>query len=114
MIGWIIALINTRMRNKSLVTMVLTLILFLAYMYVCLQMQTYLQKLVENGSAIGEAVQKALPPFYYMGRAIADGDILSFALFLTFCIVPFAVVYLILSRSFVRIATTNRGQKKIK
>lgn len=111
--GWVIALINTRMRNKNVVMMVLTLILFLAYMYVCLRLQTYLQKLIENGSAIGTAVEKALPPFYYMGKAIAEGDFASFALFLVFCIVPFAVVYLVLSKSFIRIATANRGHKKI-
>ena len=58
-------------------------------------------------------MEKALPPFYHMGRAIAEGDVLSFGLFLAFCIVPFVIVYLLLSRSFIHIATTNRGQKKI-
>ncbi len=61
--GWLIALANTKMRNKNVIMMVLTLILFMAYMYVCLRLQYYLQKLIENGSAIGEAIQKALPPF---------------------------------------------------
>ncbi len=111
--GWIIALVNTRMRSKNVVVLVLTMVLFLGYLYLCLRLQTYLQKLIDNGQAIGEAVEKALPPFYHMGRAIAEGDVLSFGLFLAFCIVPFVIVYLLLSRSFIHIATTNRGQKKI-
>mgnify|MGYP000092079092 CR=1 FL=1 len=111
--GWLIALANTKMRNKNVIIMVLTLILFLAYMYVCLRLQYYLQKLVEYGSAIGEAIQKALPPFYYLGKAITEGDVLAFLIFLAFCIIPFALVYYVLSRSFIKIATTNRGSKKI-
>lgn len=111
--GWLIALANTKMRNKNVIMMILTLILFLAYMYVCLRLQYYLQKLIENGSAIGEAIQKALPPFYYLGKSITDGDVVAFFIFLAFCIVPFALVYYILSRSFIKIATTNRGHKKI-
>ena len=111
--GWLIALANTKMRNKNVIMMVLTLILFMAYMYVCLRLQYYLQKLIENGSAIGEAIQKALPPFYYLGKSITDGDVVAFLIFLAFCIVPFALVYYILSRSFIKIATTNRGHKKI-
>lgn len=111
--GWLIALANTKMRNKNVIMMILTLILFLAYMYVCLRLQYYLQKLIENGSAIGEAIQKALPPFYYLGKSITDGDVIAFFIFLAFCIVPFALVYYILSRSFIKIATTNRGHKKI-
>ena len=111
--GWLIALANTKMRNKNVIMMVLTLILFMAYMYVCLRLQYYLQKLIENGSAIGEAIQKTLPPFYYLGKSITDGDVVAFLIFLAFCIVPFALVYYILSRSFIKIATTNRGHKKI-
>ena len=56
--GWLIALANTKMRNKNVIMMVLTLILFMAYMYVCLRLQYYLQKLIENGSAIGEPFKK--------------------------------------------------------
>lgn len=111
--GWLIALANTKMRNKNVIMMVLTLILFLAYMYVCLRLQHYLQTLIENGSAIGDAIQKALPPFYYLGKSITDGDITAFLIFLAFCVVPFVLVYYVLSRSFIKIATTNRGHKKI-
>lgn len=111
--GWLIALVNTKMRNKNVIMMVLTLILFLGYMYVCLQLQYYLQKLIANGSAIGEAIQKALPPFYYMGKAIAEGDTLAFLIYLACCIIPFAIIYYVLSKSFIKITTSNRGHKKI-
>lgn len=111
--GWLIALANTKMRNKNVIMMVLTLVLFMGYMYVCLRLQYYLQKLIENGSAIGDAIQKALPPFYYLGKGIAESDVIAFLIFLAFCIVPFAIIYYILSKSFIKIATTNRGHKKI-
>lgn len=110
--GWIIALIGAKTGKNNAIITVLTLVLFLGYMYLCFRMQDYLNKLIENGAAVGEAVKKALPPFFSMGRACAEGDFLSFLLFLAFCLVPFAVVYLVLSRTFIKIATAEKGAKK--
>ncbi len=110
--GWIIALIGAKTGKSSAVITVLTLILFLGYMYICFKLQDYLNKLIENGAAVGEAVKKALPPFYSMGRACAEGDFLYFLLFLAFCIIPFIIVYFVLSKTFISIATSEKGGKK--
>ena len=111
--GWLIALISSRMRRKNAVVTVLTVIMFGAYMYICFMWQKYIDILIENGEAVGDAIKKALPPFYHFGRGIFDGSFASFAIFAVCAIVPFAVVYWIISASFVKIATANRGQKKI-
>ena len=113
-VGGIIALIISRVRNKSLVSMVLSLLFLGAYFAVCFNMQSYIQWMVQNGEAIGAAIQKALPPFYAMGLALQNGDWLQLLRFALWCIVPFAAVYTLLSRSFIRIATSKRGAKKIK
>lgn len=110
--GWIIALIGARTGKSSAVITAFTLALFLGYMYICFRMQDYLNKLIENGAAVGEAVRKVLPPFYSMGKACAEGDLFSFLLFLAFCLIPFALVYFILSRTFIRIATAEKGGRK--
>ena len=113
-VGGLIALIISRLRNKNIFTMVLSLVCLGAYFAFCFNIESYINRLVENGAAIGEAIQKALPPFYAMGLAMQNGDWGQLAIFALWCVVPFAVVYFLLSRSFIRIATSKRGQKRIK
>lgn len=110
--GWIIAFIDSKIGRKNLIMMVLTLLLLLVYMYVCFRMQHYMTKLIENGEAIGSAIEKALPPFYYLGKACAEADAGALGIFVLFCAVPFAAVYFALSKSFIKIATADKGRKK--
>lgn len=110
--GWIIALIDAKIGGKNLIMMILTLLLMLVYLLLCFQLQEYMEKLIAAGEAIGEAIQKALPPFYHMGIAISEGSIMSFAFFLLLCFLPFGAVYLALSKSFIKIATANKGRKR--
>ena len=49
-----------------------------------------------------------------MGTAIADGNWINMLIFVLCCIIPFGVVYYVLSSTFIKIATSNKGHKKIK
>jgi len=51
-------------------------------------------------------------PAYHMGQAIANGSGVSMIILLIVELVPFAAVMYILSRSFISIATENRGAAK--
>jgi len=112
--GWITAAISSRTRRKNVFTLVITLILFFGYMYIIMRIQHYTQVLIMNGTEISAAIRKALPPFYYMGNSIANGSVVEFLIFALCCIIPFALVYMLLSRSFIKIATAKRGAKKVK
>ncbi len=113
-VGWLIALISSRMRNKNIFSLVLSLAFLGVYFAVCFNMQSYIERMIRNGAAIGAAIQKALPPFYAMGLAMQNGDWGQLLIFALWCLVPFAVIYALLSRSFIRIATAKRGAKKVK
>lgn len=114
MAGWLIALVSSRMKRKNLAVITLSVILFMGYMYMCFMWQRYLGVLVENGEVIGEVIRKALMPFYYLGTGIYEGSFADFGIFALFAIIPFAAVYYVISSCFIRIATANRGGKKIK
>ena len=113
-VGWIIALIVARLRNKNIITMILSLGFLAAYFIVFSQMNRYITALVEKGAAIADAIKKVVFPAYHMGLAITEGNILSLVIFALCAIIPFAIVYVILSKSFIRIATSKRGANKIK
>lgn len=111
-LGWLVALISSKMRNKSLVTLLLSLAFLGAYFYFYFRMQHYLELLILNGVAVGEAIRRYLFPLYQMGLA-AQGSGLAFLWFALCALIPFGIVYAVLSRSFIRIATTRRGAAKI-
>jgi ABC-2 type transport system permease protein len=112
--GWILALIIDRVRNKSLVSTVFSLCFLAAYFYFYGNMNKYIGTMVQNGASVAAAVKSAIYPAYAFGTAVANGDLAQLGLFLLCCIVPFGIVYVILSRGFISITTSHRGAAKIK
>lgn len=112
--GWFLEIVSARVRNKTLITTVLSLGFLAAYFYFYSKMNSYLLLIIQNASAIGENIKNSIFPIYHFGRAIAEKNPVSLLLFVLCAIVPFAIVYAILSYSFLKITTTNRGFTKIK
>jgi len=110
--GWLLAVITARMRRTNLISTVLLMGFFLGYFYVVSNLSNYMTRLMENGTEIAAAFQRALPPLYYFGSGIM-GDWLNLLLFALICLVPFVLVCLLLSRSFHYIVTGKRGSVRI-
>ena len=114
LIGWLISLASARVKHKSLITMIFSLVFLVLYFWGYSQIFSYVQKLIENGAEIAAAVRRAAPPAYWFGVASESGSVPEFILFVLSCIVPFAVAYAIIAANFTRITTANRGMKKTK
>ena len=112
--AWVIALISSRLRNKNIITMILSFALLGAYFWIYGNINKYVQALILNGAQIGEAIRKAVYPAYHLGIAITQGNVLSMLIFVICAVAPFIIVLLILSANFIKIATSNRGAAKIK
>ncbi|MBR5232534.1 MAG: hypothetical protein IKW00_09870 [Clostridia bacterium] len=113
-VGFVIALITSRMRNKNIVSLLLSGMSMAAYFYFCFNSQELLTRLLKNGGELAAVIQKVLPPLYALGSAAAEGDILQSLIWIACCVLPMALVYALLSRSFITIATMKRGAKRIK
>jgi len=113
-VGWLVALITSRMRNKNIMTLVLSLGFLAAYFWFYNKLMNNLNTLIENGAEIAEAVRRSIYPAYHFGAAIADGSAPSFIIFAVCAITPFFVMCVLLSRSFVRLAAGGRAVKKVK
>lgn len=114
LLGWLIALIGSKMRYKNIITLVLSLVLFAAYFVGVFQVQTFIGQLIQDGTAIAEALRQTLFPLYHFGLAVADHAPLSFLLYALCALVPFLLVYALLSHFFIRIATANRGGVRVR
>ena len=110
-LGWVVALIAARLKNKSIITVFVSLAFFALYYVFYFKANAYLQQLAQHTDEISRAMQSWLYPFYQMGLAGA-GNVLSLVIVALIAAALFALVYWVLSRSFLRLATVNRGGKK--
>ena len=113
LLAWILTLITSRMRKRNVVTLLISVAFLAAYFWGVSNLQGYIGALIQNGTAIANAWARGFPPLFYFGRAITEGRITDLLIFLACAVVPFAIVITLLSKNFIRVATTKRGAKKI-
>lgn len=113
-LGWLIGLLTAKARRKNIITTVFMFVFIFAYIYFFMNLQNYLMSLIANSEGLAQSIRSYLAPFYNFGMAVGGGNVADFLLMLLWCMIPVALVYIIMSRSFARIITTNKGQVKIK
>ena len=109
--GWLVALLSSRLKRKSVITVILSLVFIGVYYYFCLNYYSAIQNLVEHASEVGVKIKSGAYPLYLMGRA-ADGHIPSFLIFTLAVFLLAALTYYILSKTFLRLATRHASVAK--
>ena len=112
LLGYVVALIAARLKNKSFVTVAISLVFIAAYYFFYFRASEYLQNLLLHAEELSGKVRANVWPLYQFGLGAA-GEIVPFLIVTAMVAVLFAVTVAVLSRSFVRIATANRGEKKV-
>lgn len=110
-LGWVVALIAGRLKRKNFVVVLASLAFIAIYYYAYAKAYSMLQTLLQNAEAVGTKMKAVLYPLYHMGLA-AEGNLLSMVIFTAIIAACFGIVYWVLSRSFLKLATTNRGGAK--
>lgn len=111
--GWLLAAASSKMRKKVLFETVLSVIFLVAYFAFFAQLNGIIQDLVNNADAISERLDSVFL-FRWIGDACADGSVSSMLLAALCELLPFAVVYAILSATFIKTATAKKGAAKVK
>lgn len=111
-LGWVVALINSRLKNQKILTVLVSLVFIGGYYYLCGSAGSLLQTLLANPQNVAGKIRGVLYPLYHMGLA-AEGNALSMLIFTAILFALFMIVYLILHRSFFKLATMNRGAAKV-
>ena len=110
-LGFLVAAISSRLKNKNIVTVILSLVFIAGYYYIYAQSYKIIQSILAAPEKIGNSVKSVLYPFYQMGLG-AEGNALSFLIFISIVAVLFGLTYLVLSKSFLSLATANKGSAK--
>jgi len=110
LLGFVVAIISTKLKNKTFITVFLIFGFLGAYYFVYFKINSYLQLIVQNVEKYSNSISKYF--FLLQLGELFTGKIDSFLIISAISLVFFALVYFILSISFIKIVTNNSGAKK--
>ena len=113
LLAWALSLLGSRVRNKSLATIIGSVVFLGLYFAVIFRMNSYITQLAQNGAQIAAALSGA-KVLVWLGRAMAGESAPALVWSLLATLAPFGLVSWLLSRSFTRIVTTKRGLPKVR
>lgn len=111
LLGWVVALLSSKFKNKSLLTVLFALIFLAAYYYFFSQSYQILQSLYAHSQEVGTAIRTWLYPVYLMGLG-AEGNLPAMLGFTAGVLLLLGITWFILSKTFLRIATKRENSAK--
>ncbi|MBQ3196254.1 MAG: hypothetical protein IJB65_07305 [Clostridia bacterium] len=106
LLGWLVALIGVKLKGKSYITVIFSLAFIVAYYVLYSKAYTLLNAMAANPAATAVKVKRYLYPLYKMGLGAA-GDVADMLICLLCCVAFSVLVYGVLARTFLRIATAT-------
>ena len=105
-LGWVVAKISLKLKNKSFITVVISLAFIGGYYFFYFKAQTLIQDLLVNAAVYGEKIKGTAYPLYLFGR-VGAGDAFAMAVVSAVIFALFALMWVLISRSFLKIATSS-------
>ena len=110
-LGWVVALVSAKLKNRSFLTVLLSLAFIVIYYIVYFRLNQYIQSIVTNAEQVGRSFRTALWPLYQIGLACTGGAA-AFAVTTALAAALLALLVWVMGRSFTRIVTASSGGKK--
>lgn len=111
-LGFVVAKISLKLKRKSLITVIVSLAFFGVYYFAVFKAQTLISELLSNALVFGEAVKDAAYPLYMFGQVGVGDPIACLAVTLVVAML-FALMWLLISRSFLKLATsTGKSERR--
>lgn len=113
-LGWIVATVSKKIKSKSIIVVLISLLFFGAYYFVCMRMTEFIRLMILNIDKVSRAMQRWGYVLVLIGRG-SCGETTAFALFALITIALTAVCIWILSKTFIKIVTSSsKGRVKVK
>lgn len=110
-LGWAVAKISLRLKNKSIITVLISLLFIAVYYFFYFKANDLIKELILNAETYGEKIKGAAYGLYLFGR-IGEGDGTAAALCAAVTALLLVLVWRLMSRSFLRIATSSGSTGK--
>ncbi|MGM9940458.1 MAG: hypothetical protein ACI32N_00505 [Bulleidia sp.] len=105
-LGWAVAKISQKLKNRSMITVIVSVLFFAAYYFFYFKAQIMIQELVMHAVMYGEMIISKAYPLYVFGKA-GTGDIVSIMVLTAVVLVSGGLVWKIVSGSFLNMATAS-------
>lgn len=102
LLGYIIACITRKVKNKSITTVVLSLLFLGVYYFLCFRLEKIINSIVENSDKIANAISTWAQYIYQLALA-AQGNILSFIIYTIINLIIGALCYVLLERNYAKL-----------
>ena len=113
LLGWVVARISLKLKNKSFVTVVVSLLFIGGYYFFYFKAQGLIKDIILNAVFYGAKIKGAAYGLYLFGR-IGEGDWAAAAIFLAASALLAGGVWIVLSRSFLKIATSSGRTDRVR
>ena len=113
LLGWVVARISVKLKNRSIVTVLIALVGLGLYYFVYFKAQSLIRDLIANALVYGERIKGSARILYEFGRA-GTGAWLPLGLMTVLVLAVFALVWYVLQRSFLKIATATAAVAKVR
>lgn len=106
LLGWVVALVSVKLKNRSGLTVLLALVFIGLYYFLYFKATDLIRDMLQNAAVYGAQIQGAAYGLYRFGR-IGEGDFAAAALTAAVLAALGALVWTLLRRSFLRLATSH-------
>ncbi|MBE5906945.1 MAG: hypothetical protein E7277_09245 [Lachnospiraceae bacterium] len=112
LLGWGVAKLSLKLKNKSFVTVLVSLVFIGGYYFVYFRAMDVIRDIVEHATVYGEKIKGASYGLYKFG-CIGAGDVVATVVACLVSLVLLAGIWYVLSSSFIKIATANGSTGKV-
>lgn len=105
-LGWMVANISLKLKHKSLITVLISLAVIGVYYFLYFKAQSLIQDLLANAAVYGARIKGAAYPVYLFG-CVGVGNVRASAMVFVAVAALFGLMWLLLSHSFLQIATST-------
>ncbi len=112
-LGLGVAKLSLKLKNKSYATVIIMIVGIGIYYYGYSKLNFFLSQVIENALVYGEAI-KGKAYIAYLFGSVGEGNIFAIALFVLSAVALAALTVLVLSKTFLKIATATAAQSKVK
>lgn len=106
LLGWVVAKASLKLKNKSFISVVLSLLFFAAYYFFYYKAQVLINDLLANTFEYAVKIKNAAYPLYALGLIGTGNPTAMFCVSVVVAVI-FALMWMVLSRSFTKIATSS-------
>lgn len=110
-LGYLVAKITKKLKNKSVVTVLASLVFIVVYYFCYFKASSFITNILANAASIGSDLKNNFYPVFFIGKA-CEGEPLQGLIMLSIVALALALTYLIISKSFLKLVFSSANVKK--